>query len=331
MDAAVIRVAAYPDGLLLPPWPDLAGEDVAGLVTWIREVWPLPGVADAIAVASTDLADVLTTLCEDPGRYRPRQVRRAAEALMRYLLRWTGRATPFGLFAGVASIGLAPTASVRFGARHTAVPRADSTWLIDTIDALEDSPELLKHLPVQANNVGFARGGDWVLPCQPCGEGPASDVSVRHTAAVRMVLREARAPVVFGDLLAKLTAEYPQTPAVVIADMLAGLVRRRILLTSLRPPMTVTDPLSHVTTQLEGLASAPVSLDPGRGLAVGLRLDCSISLPPTVIGEIEAAASILVRLAPGRPAWHSYHTAFLDRYGPGAVVAVCELLDPDRG
>ncbi|MEV6863632.1 lantibiotic dehydratase [Streptosporangium subroseum] len=331
MDAAVIRVAAYPDDLLLPPWPDLTSEDGRGLVAWAREVWPLSGVAEAVEVASPDLAEVLTTLCEDPGGFRPRQARRAAEALLRYLLRWTSRATPFGLFAGVAPTGLAPTASVRFGARHTAVSRPDSTWLTDTIDDLERRPELLRQLPVQANNVGFARGGDWVLPCQPCAEGPVSDVSVRYTAAVRMVLQEARAPVAFGDLLAKLSAEYPQIPDAIIADMLAELVRLRILITGLRPPMTVTDPFTYVTAQLEGLERTPVALDPGRRQAVDLRLDCSVSLPPAVIHEIEAAAAILVRLAPGRPAWQSYHVAFVDRYGPGALVAVRELVDPDRG
>ncbi|WP_326822606.1 lantibiotic dehydratase [Streptosporangium sp. NBC_01756] len=331
MDAAVIRLAAYPEGLVLPPWPDPTSDDGHALVAWVREVWPLPGVAEAIEVASPDLADVLTTLCENPGGLRPQQVRRAAEALLRYLLRWTSRATPFGLFAGVAPADLALTASAQFGARHTAVSRPDSTWLTDTIDALERRPELLRQLPVQANNLGFARGGDWVLPCQPCAEGPVSDVSVRHTAAVRMVLQEARTPVAFGDLLVKLAAEYPQTPDAIIADMLTELVHRRILLTALRPPMTVTDPLTYVTAQLEGLKGAPAVLDPGRRRAVDLRLDCSVSLPPAVTHEIEAAAAILVRLAPGRPAWQSYHVAFIDRYGPGALVAVRELVDPDRG
>ncbi|MEU9891319.1 lantibiotic dehydratase [Sphaerisporangium sp. NPDC051011] len=334
MDAAVIRVAAYPDNLVLPPWPDLSNDDVRSAVSWIGEVWPLAGVADAVNIASPDLARVLTALCEAPGGFRPRQIRRAAEALMRYLLRWTSRATPFGLFAGLAPVSMAPTTSVAFGDRHVAVSQPDSTWLTDQISALENQPELLRMLPVMTNNLGFVRGADWVLPCQPCAEGPVADVSVRYTAAVRMVLQEARTSVLFGDLLAKLAAESPRTPVTVIEDMLTELVRRRILLTSVRPPMTVTDPLTHIAAQLAGLEAGPVSpvaLDPSPRLAVGLRLDCSISLPPCVIGEVEAAAAILVRLAPGRPAWQAYHSAFVDRYGPGALVGIRELLDPDRG
>ncbi|MEV6980954.1 lantibiotic dehydratase [Sphaerisporangium sp. NPDC051017] len=334
VDAAVIRVAAYPDDLVLPPWPDLTDDDVSGQVAWVRQVWPLAGVAEAIEVASPDLARVLTALCENSGEFQPRQVRRATEALMRYLLRWTSRATPFGLFAGVCPIDVGPTASVMFGGRHTAVRQPDSTWLTDVISALESRPQLLRQLPVMANNLGFERGGDWVLPCQPCAEGPVSDVSVRYTAAVRRVLQEARSPIIFGDLLAKLTAESPLTPVTIIEDMLTQLVRQRILLTSLRPPMTVTDPHANVAAQLDGLKGidvSPTALDPGRRLSVGLRLDCSITLPPAVIGEIEAAATILVRVAPGRPTWQTYHTAFVDHYGPGALVGVRELLDPDRG
>ncbi|WP_433513667.1 lantibiotic dehydratase [Nonomuraea sp. CA-143628] len=331
VDAAVVRIAAYPKDLALPPWPNLTGTNAREAANWICEVWPMPGVGDAVSIASPDLARVLTAMCENPNAFRPRQTHRAAEALMRYLLRWTSRATPFGLFAGIAPVALAATASVAFGDRHTAVHRPDSVWLAEKISALEDDPAVLRVLPVQANNLGFARGADWVLPYSPSADGTLSEVAVRYTRAVRMALEEAPTPVVFGDLLAKLAAESPQAPVTVIEDMLTELVRLRILLTSARPPMTVTDPLAHITAQLQGPAATSSALDPGSRLAVSLRLDCSISVPPPVIEEVEAAAAILIRLAPRQPAWHAYHTAFVDRYGPGAQVGIRELLDPDRG
>ncbi|MEV6033543.1 lantibiotic dehydratase [Nonomuraea sp. NPDC052116] len=331
MDAAVVRVAAFPKDLALPPWPDLTGDDARDAAAWICEVWPTPGVGDAVTIASPDLARVLTAMCDHPSAFRPRQLHRAAEALMRYLLRWTSRATPFGLFAGIAPATMAATASVAFGDRHTAVHRPDSLWLNETISALEDQPALLRTLSVQANNLGFARGADWVLPYQPSAEETVSEVSVRYTAAVHMALEEAATPVSFGDLLAKLAAESSHTPVTVIEGMLTELVRLRILLTSVRPPMTVTDPLAHIAAQLSNLDAAPAALDPGARVAVGLRLDCSISLPPSVIDEVEAVAAALVRLAPRRPSWQAYHTAFLDRYGPGALVGIRELLDADRG
>jgi hypothetical protein len=97
--------------LALPPWPDLTGNDARDAAGWICEVWPTPGVGDAVTIAGPDLARVLTGICDHPSAFRPRQVHRAAEALMRYLLRWTSRATPFGLFAGIAPTTMASTAS----------------------------------------------------------------------------------------------------------------------------------------------------------------------------------------------------------------------------
>jgi thiopeptide-type bacteriocin biosynthesis protein len=331
VDAAIIRTAAYPESLVLPPWPDLTQDDVPGWLTWLDQVWALEGVAEVVEVASPGLARRVTGLCENASAFKPRQIRRATEALARYLLRWTGRATPFGLFAGVAPVELAEHASVRWGGRHVAVSRPDAVWLTDLISDLESRPQVLRQLPVVANDLGFVRGRDWVVPCQCSTEGSLSDVSIRQTAAVRMVLQEAQNPITFSDLLAKLSAESPQTPLAIIEGMLTELVNQRVLLTALHPPMTVTDPHAHVVAQLNEIDDVPENLGTGQRPAVDLRLDCSISLPPAVMREAEAAASILVRLAPQRPAWQAYHAAFLERYGPGALVGVRELVDADTG
>jgi thiopeptide-type bacteriocin biosynthesis protein len=73
---------------------------------------------------------------------------------------------------------------------------------------------------------------------------------------------------------------------------------------------------------------------PGPPLATDLRLDCEIVLPPAVIAEAETAASALARLTPhphGNPAWQAWHALYIERYGPGAVVPVPEIVDADRG
>jgi len=102
-DAAIIRATTYPFPLALPPWPELlANPTASGWGEWVQQTWPLPGVREAIEVAGPDLARTLTVLCEDDSRHTPLQIRRAAQALLRYMLRWSTRATPFGRFAGIA-------------------------------------------------------------------------------------------------------------------------------------------------------------------------------------------------------------------------------------
>ncbi|MEV4097782.1 lantibiotic dehydratase [Streptosporangium saharense] len=76
-----------------------------------------------------------------------------------------------------------------------------------------------------------------------------------------------------------------------------------------------------------GATPSPV-LDHGE---TAVRLDCSVSLPPTVIDEAERTATLLARIAPPRPGWAAYHGAFTDRYGPGALVPIRDLIDPHRG
>lgn len=327
LDGVLVRASTVPEDLHLPPWPDLDSDEM--LAAWVGEVWRLPKIAEAVTIASPALAAALAALAADPAAFRPGRVRSAASSLMYYLLRWSSRATPFGLFAGIAPVRLSGAASLRWGRRHTAVRRTDPTWLSETISAVEANPGLLRRLPVITNNVGFVRGEDWVLDCQPTDGTAVCEVSIRYTAAVATVVREARAPILFSDLLAKLTAEAPQTPVTVIEKMLTELVRRRILLTSLRPPVTVTDPQPYLTEQLNGTGAVPGPTSDRAETAV--RLDCTISLPPAVIGEVEKTAALLARIAPPRPGWAAYHAAFTDRYGAGAVVAVRDLIDPHRG
>lgn len=71
---------------------------------------------------------------------------------------------------------------------------------------------------------------------------------------------------------------------------------------------------------------APVSVD--------LRLDSDLELPRSVAWQAQEVAAVLARLSPdreGAPVWRDYHRRFCERYGPGAVVTVGEVTDPDRG
>ncbi len=185
---------------------------------------------------------------------REREVRRAVVSVMRYVLRAKSRATPFGLFAGVAPARVGSRSAARFGDEHRAVARADAEWLGGVIRRLEACHELRNRLLVVRNNLAFVRDERLVVGCQQQGGTAAGtepvEVSVRHTAAVRAVLQAAQAPIRIADLAGKLTVEFPEAPESAIEGLLAGLVAQRILVTSLHPPMTATDPLGHVVEEL---------------------------------------------------------------------------------
>ncbi|MGH3911941.1 MAG: lantibiotic dehydratase family protein, partial [Pseudonocardiaceae bacterium] len=235
---------------------------MAGWCRWLQRVWASEEIAAAVEVASPVLARRVGEVCEGRER-RVRQVRRAVLSVMRYLLRARSRATPFGLFAGVAPARVGSRSAARFGEGHHALARVDAQWLDGVIRRLEACHELRNRLLVVRNNLAFVRDGRLVVGCQQqagaaAGTEPA-EVSVRHTAAVRTAVQAAQTPIGLGELASKLATDFPDRPDSAINRLLAELVAQRILITSLRPPMTTTDPLARVT---EALAAAGVDTVP---------------------------------------------------------------------
>lgn len=103
VDAALVRAPAWDVGRFGLSWPDLTGPDAtaASWRGWLERTWQVPELASAVEAASPDLARQVARICAGDG-VPEAEVRRAVLPVVRYLLRGTGRATPFGLLAGVA-------------------------------------------------------------------------------------------------------------------------------------------------------------------------------------------------------------------------------------
>jgi hypothetical protein len=258
-DGALVRAAPY-TGLALPGWPDLTGDTpahVARWCEWLREVWAVEPVAEAVEHASPVLAREVAVVCAalDPG---VRRTRRTVLSLLRYVLRMTGRATPFGLFAGVAAARFGPEPVVRWGTDHRAVARADASWITDVITRLESCPELLARLPLIATNLtsspSFKRGRMSMQPRAADRAAPV-EVSLRYTPAVRIAVEAARSPIRCDELAGKLAAGFPTVPPSKIVGLLRSLVERRVLISSLQAPSTVFDAFGHLLEQLESVGA----------------------------------------------------------------------------
>ncbi|MEU4645537.1 lantibiotic dehydratase [Micromonospora sp. NPDC023814] len=315
--AALIRIAAYPKGLVLPAWPDLAHGHPDQWREWLDKTWRLPGFAAAVTCAAPQLADqIQRALSGEPVSQQ--RLRRLVQSAVRYLLRWTTRATPFGTFAGVAPVQFGVRAAVRLGEAHHAVSRPDGQFIAETTAQAEQDLATLRTVAVVTNSLGYRRGDRWVLPCAHASADRRWDVEVRLTGPIRAAIQAARSPVRFAELAATIAG-----PAS-IADaerLLAELVHNRVLLSALRPPMTTTGPAPHV--------ARPYAIpEPGSRVAVDLRADITVTLPPPVLHEAERAASTLVAVAAPQPAgWTEYHNAFIERWGPGAAVPIRDVLN----
>jgi thiopeptide-type bacteriocin biosynthesis protein len=176
---------------------------------------------------------------------------------MRYRLRATSRATPFGLFAGVAPVRFGPALTFDdIGVGHAA-GRVDAAWLDGVIRRLEQCRELLPRLTVVLNNLAFVRDGRLVLrrgrPAVEAPRGTAVEVSIRLTPAVQTVLKSAAVSVLAGELFARLAAEFPAARHDAAGCLVGDLLDQGFLLSGLRPAATATDPLGQVIAALDAV------------------------------------------------------------------------------
>ena len=234
---------------------------------------------------------------------------------------------------------------------------------------LESYPDLLELLPVVINNTVTYRGDRLIVPFQPDVQDDrtrAVEASLALTGPLRAVLAATRAPIRFGTLVDKLQAEFSEAGPDKARQLLAELIRRRVLITSLHAPSTETDTLGYLVGQLDAIdpgSRPPVAeavrelqairagleecatrdgrdrvaarmrdLVPGlrrHPVALDLRLDAQIVLPEAVAREIERAALILTRLSIrpyGTAAWKEYHQRFYERYGIGTMVPLAQAV-----
>ncbi|MEV6871656.1 lantibiotic dehydratase [Amycolatopsis sp. NPDC051128] len=275
---------------------------------WLDKVWARPEVRDALALASPVLAERLDQILGDEtASCTAKELRRAVVSVATYMLRWQRRATPFGLFAGVAAARVGPAAA-EVGMGHRVVARVDGEWLTTLIDRLERRPDLRPGLTVVVDDARFVRDGRVIVHRRAevgaATPGPLRESSVRLTRPVRFVLAAAGSPIRFDTLAEQMTAEFPSASSGKIDALLHGLVDAGVLITSLRPPMTSADAVSHLTGALH--AAGADTLD---DVATDLREFDAISADlarhnhtsnPDQAREIRAAvATRMTALVPG--------------------------------
>ena len=249
VNVALLRAAAAPLTDTQDSWPDLT--DTGGCRRWLEKMWSRPDLADAVRQASPSLGEGVDAI-RAGHTVSDKQIRSATLSTARYLLRSIGRPTPFGLFAGVAPVTLGGTAQAGWGEDHRGVARANTGWLADIITRLERCPELLERLHVVVTDLAVRCGGRLEVP-----QGP-NRVTIRYTRAVAAVTSLAATPARFGGVIDTLTEDFTAARPTV-RDMLTELVRQGYLLTSLRAPFTVTDPLAYLMDRLHDADAASIA------------------------------------------------------------------------
>ena len=368
---AMLRVSAGdPRDWPAAPWPEgAAREDPAAWHEFVARAWASAGLARAVGQASPSLAATVREILSADGHADLKRTARAGMTLARYMVRLRGRATPFGMLAGVAPATTGDQAAAVWDTGHQLRARAEARWLTALVTALEADAQVLRGLRVMASDLLAVRGDRIIVGCLPQASKLAQDapaeVSLRRTPAAEAALRLAAAPVTVADLASRIASEFPPATAGQAEAMISQLLACGALISALRPPSTATDGLTWILDALDTAGGQAVerdaalrdvrsrlaSADPDSmeaiaasmreladadayPVAIDLRAGCHVTIPPRVADEAAAAASALARLSPhprGGTGWNDFHARFLDRYGMGTAVPVAELLDPVAG
>ncbi|MFF8918922.1 lantibiotic dehydratase [Streptomyces sp. NPDC015032] len=267
--------------------PDvLGGSDAtdAELIQYIGLLMKDPVLREGIAVSSTSLFETVERITGGLP-VRRKKLMSSAVSLTRYMLRMTGRTTPFGLFAGVTRASVDTTGKVGPKVPEQKFARLDSGWLHTMIMKWLEDPETRHRVHVTFNNLCFTRGTRMILPFPRLGigqEGPTnnprrnSEFSVRNTKVISWLQSRTCDAVAYSALLTEAAEMFGESAREQIDNIMAGLIQHELLLTSFAPAHPNDTPLHSAMTTLgpdsgasPHMAAIKKSLDSYAGLAPG--------------------------------------------------------------
>lgn len=222
-----------------------------------------PEIREALFVASPDLEIGLEAWRRDP---ESKKGRRAEEALVRYVLRMTSRATPFGLFSGcsVGRIGGETRLALSPREEYRRRTRLDMDYLFALAEDLEASPELRPSLRFRPNSSLYRAAGRWryaesrrqgfVLVHQLVG--------VDANPYLDETLRRAEGGATPGELARALVESDPdgEIELAEAEGFVGELIDTQLLVSDLSPPVTGREPAADLIAQLaEHAVTVPVA------------------------------------------------------------------------
>lgn len=334
-------------------------------------------IQESVALASPSLFTALSNLF---GPLNDRKTKQVASGLLRYLLRMSTRPTPFGLFSGVAVGTLTENTDIHLNSRDTYLKRTrpDMEWLLALVRELEQRREIVRQVRVQRNHAAFQIGERMMLPyVTACGQVNretnviTDHVSIRATEPALMALKMAERHVPFNVLVQQVSEQYPKVDREKVEGLVWQLFCQEFLISELRPPLTLDNPLGYILRHLSDIPGAETEykalleienlinrydeLDLGKGLDAHqtlvnrmkkihgmdkpLQVDLALSttnssMHKRVGEEIARAAECLWKLSiPQHGFGHlrQYHRRFLERYGTAREVPVLDVLSEEIG
>ena len=241
-----------------PASPDATSAQRAGLWARLREVLARPACRQAMFFAAPRVEAELARL-DATGALPDDKLLRT---LVRYFARMTGRATPFGLFAGCSVGGIGPASNLRIegSASYRSFTTLDVGYLLRATESVRRAVLPARTLSVRANPSLYRVGER--LRYVEAKTDPVGFVRSYHLAAVEatetieMVLRLAAQPISLARLADRVCAANSSLSFAEAFDFAAALLQAQVLVDNLEPAVTGPEPLRDVIARLAGVPDA---------------------------------------------------------------------------
>lgn len=247
---------------------------------WVAD----PVVREALFIASPVLDESLPVWLSEPESEWGQKVERT---LVRYFLRMAGRATPFGLFAGLAMGRFGEHTRLKVSrreelSRHT---RLDMDYVCSLVEKVRREPEVrgaLRYVP----NSSLYRAANQLRYMEVRyreRERSYHLVAVEPSPYLEATLERARATATVEDLAQALASADPDVSVEEARGFVEELIDAQLLVSTWGPPLTGPEPVPYLLEQARAVPSlARVSEHLG---AVQQDLSAIDSSPPGIAPE----------------------------------------------
>jgi thiopeptide-type bacteriocin biosynthesis protein len=241
---------------------DALRADRARLRERLRALVARPEVRDALFVASPSLDERLDVWLREPDSEAGQKLERA---LVRYVQRMAGRATPFGLCAGcsVGTLGSETRLVLAERGRYQRHTRLDMDYLVALTESLGRERDLRRTLTYRPNSSLYRAGGRVCYQeYRTTAKGRSQHaVSIADSDYLQAVLSRAGEGATVSSLAAVLLERDSETSFAEAEVYLHELIDAQVLVSDLAPAVTGPEAVPALVTRLRAHAPATRAAD----------------------------------------------------------------------
>jgi len=213
---------------------------------WVED----PVVREALFIASPVLDESLPVWLSEPETERGQKVERT---LVRYFSRMAGRATPFGLFAGMAMGRIGEATRLRVSGRETLSrhTRLDMDYVCSLVEKVRREPEVRRALRYVPNSSLYRAAGRIRYMEVRYRERDRSYhlVAVEPSPYLEATLEQARGGATVAELAQGLASADPDVSVDEARGFVEELIESQLLVSTWGPPLTGPEPVPFLLEQ----------------------------------------------------------------------------------